>query len=228
MNIHQTPNMRTLKIIGAVLFLSLLTLFIGSLSIDQIVKSEIEDSSSKLFNTAVTIDEVDLSLLDGSGTISGIRVANPDKFSSKPAINIHEVNIRIGLRSLFSDTILIKKVMLTRPQFYFEQRGLEVNLKILSDNMNLAESDSDSKNVIIDYLLIRNGQVEVSSDLDRQNTAKATIEEFELKEMGRDKSNTVQQSIYEIMDPLLDRAIAAAVRSGLTEQFKNKVNDVLN
>ena len=80
---------------------------------------------------------------------------------------------------------------------------------------------------MIDHLLVENGTVRVSSTIERERTAEATIEEFELNNIGEAESNTVKQSLREILDPLIARAVQEAVSGGLLEQLENKVEDLL-
>lgn len=217
-----------LKIFGGILAVLIAGFLILTLSLDGIVKSGIEENGSKLLRTEVNIDNVDISLFNGSGSIEGFTVANPDKFSNKNAISIQEASIKVDLGTLLSDEIVIKDITVKSPQLYFEQRGFGANLKTLNDNMNLSYESSSETRLIIEHLLIENGQVTVSTDIERERTASAQIASFELNGIGKDGSNTVQQSVKEIMEPLLERAIAEAIKSGVVEQLENKVKDLLN
>lgn len=48
-----------------------------SFSLDGIVKSNLEDTTSEMLDTAVEVNEVGISILDGSGTIDGFIIHNP-------------------------------------------------------------------------------------------------------------------------------------------------------
>lgn len=219
---------KKLKLFGAFIALVIAAFVIITLSIDGMVKSGIEENGSELFQTEVSVDNVDISLFNGSGTIDGFVVKNPEKFSDEPAIRIQEVSLQVDLGSLFSQTILVKNMRIISPQLYFEQRGFGVNLKTLNDNMDLASDGSSDKNLIIEHLVIEDGRVKVSTKIDRKRTAKASISEFELEGIGRDGSSTVKQSVQQVMKPLLEKAMAEAIKDGVTNQLESKVKDLFN
>ena len=170
---------------------------------------------------------MDISLFNGSGTIDGFTVKNPEKFSDEAAIQIQEMSVQVDLNSLFSSTILVKNVRIINPQLYFEQRGFGANLKTLNDNMELSSGESSDKKMIIEHLLIEDGQVKVSTQIDSKRTAEAHISEFELEGIGRDGSNTMRQTVKQVMRPLLEKAIAEAIKDGAVEQLENKVKNFL-
>jgi hypothetical protein len=87
--------------------------------------------------------------------------------------------------------------------------------------------DEDDPVMFIDHLLVDGATVRVSSSIERERTAEATLESFELNGIGREGNNTMNQSIQKIMKPLIERAIQEAVSRGLLEQLENKVQDLL-
>lgn len=195
-------------------------------TLDGIVKSAIEENGSELLQTSVEVGNVNVSLLNGSGVIYGFIVANPDGFSDEEAIRIDETSIKIDLSTIFSDTIVVENINIKNPELFFEQKGLGINLRKLNENMDLAE-DVEGPSLVINHLFVENGTVRVSSTIERERTAEASIQEFELTNIGQSGSNTMKQSIREIMDPLIERAIREAVSRGLLEQLENKVQDLL-
>ncbi|MEQ8524399.1 hypothetical protein [Gracilimonas sp.] len=216
------------KIFGGILAVIVAGFLVLTLSLDGIIKSGIEENGSRLLQTQVKVNNVNISPFNGSGSIEGFTVANPDKFSDKNAISIQEASIRIDLGSLLSDEIIVRDITVKSPQLYFEQQGFGANLKTLNDNMSLSSKSSSETRLIIEHLLIENGQVTVSTDIDRERTATAAIESFELNGIGKDGSNTVQQSVQQVIKPLIERAITEAIKGGVVDQLENKVDDLLN
>lgn len=215
-----------LKIFGAFVIVLIGAFIVLNFTIDGIVKSNIEESGTELFQTQVDVGNVNISLFDGSGEIYGLSVANPEDFSDEPAIEMEEIRIKVDLMSLLSDTILVENVNITGASLFFEQQGFGVNLRQLNENMDLAV-DEDDPSMVIDHLLVDGATVRVSSTIDRERRAEATLESFELNGIGRQGSNTMKQSMQQIMEPLIERAIQEAVSRGLLEQLENKVQDLL-
>lgn len=214
-----------LKFFGALIIVLIGAFIVLNFSIDGIVKSNIEESGTELFQTEVNVGNVNISLFDGSGEIYDLSVANPEDFSDEPAIEMGEIRIKVDLMSLLSDTIHVEEVNITNADLFFEQQGVGINLRKLNQNMDLAE-DEEGSVMVIDHLLVDGATVRVSSTIERERTAEATLESFELNGIGRQGNNTVKQSMQQIMDPLLERAIQEAVSRGLLEQLENKIQDL--
>lgn len=217
---------KSLKIFGAFVIVLIAIFMVLNFTIDGIVKSSIEESGTELFQTEVDIRNVNISLFDGSGEIYGLSVANPEDFSDEPAIEMQEIRIKVNLMSLFSDTILVDNVHITGASLFFEQQGFGINLRQLNQNMDLS-SDEEEPAMIIDHLLVDGATVRVSSTIDRERTAEATLENFELNGIGHQGSNTMKQSMQQVMEPIIERAIQEAVSRGLLEQLENKIQDLL-
>lgn len=215
-----------LKIFGGILAILIAGFLVITLSLDGIVKSGIEENGSELLQTEVVVDDIDISLLNGSGSISGFVVSNPEGFSDEPAVKIEEASIKMDLSTLLSNRIVVEEIIIQNPEFFFEQKGIGINLKTLKNNMGTSESSAGTA-LVIDYLLVKNGQIKVSTTIDRERTAQAGIEKFELNNIGRNGSNTVKQSVREVMEPLLERATAEAIKGGIMEQFRSKAEEML-
>ncbi len=219
---------KPVKIIGGFVALIVAGVIILTLSIDGMVKSGIEEDGSELLQTVVSVDAVSISLFSGNGSIKGFTVQNPDDFSDKPALYIQEASMKLDIWSLFSDQIIINEIIVKSPELFFEQKGFGANLKTLNDNMDLAFDENSETTLIIDYLLIEDSLVEVSTSIDKERTAEVSLAQFTLTDIGRDGNNTVKQSVRQVLEPLLQKAIEEAVKSGVTEQIENKVRDLLN
>ena len=222
---------KTLKLTAgfAVVFLSLLLVI--TLSLDSMVKSGIERNGSDLLQTRVTAYNVNISLFSGSGTINGFAVQNPENYSDESALYIEEASIKIDITSLLSDRIIVNEIKLNDPKVLFEQKGFGINLKTLSDNMDIdsQETPEDSEtNLIIDHLKINEGKVIVNSTLNRDQTTEVSLTDLTVNDIGRDGNNTVKQSVKEILRPLFQKAIEDALKSGVTEQIEDKVRDLFN
>lgn len=215
-----------LMIFGGLMMILLIGFIILNFTIDGIVKSAIEENGTELLQTRVDVNSVNISLIDGSGTIYGFTVANPEGFSDEQAIEIDEISIKIDLFTFLSDEIVVESINVQNPELFVEQRGTGVNLRQLDENLDLAE-DTGDKSLVIDHLLIENGVVRLSSTIERERRAEARIEKFELNNVGRKDSNTIKQSIRQVLEPLLERAVQEALSRGLMEQLENKLKEFL-
>ncbi|NBC05119.1 MAG: hypothetical protein GVY20_15650 [Bacteroidetes bacterium] len=197
-----------------------------SFAINGIVKSAIEEDGSELFQTAVEVGNVNISMWNGTSEIYGFTVSNPDQFSDQPAIELDEIQLKIDLASMLSDTILIENIRITGARLFFEQEGFGINLRSLNQNMDLS-ADEDDAVIVIEHLVVESATVQVSSTIDRERTVEANIETIELEGIGRDGNNTLKQSMQQILEPLIERAIQEAMTGGLLRQLENRFKELL-
>lgn len=206
-------------VIGAVLAL------IFSFSIDKMVESSLESTTSKALNTSVDVHEVSLSLLDGSGTINGITIHNPEGFSENPALKFQQISIKVKITSLFSDTVIVDRVQVKTPELYFEQQVEGNNFDALTNNMSNASSSEGS--LIVDFLLIKKGQITLATDIGGEKSVVAEFSSIELENIGRSGNNAMEQTIQQILTPVLEKALKEAATQGLMDKAKEAMQDLL-
>jgi uncharacterized protein involved in outer membrane biogenesis len=197
-----------------------------SLSIDKVVKSSLESTTSKVLNTSVEVDDVSISLLNGTGTIKGFTIHNPEGFSDKPAAKLQEISIKMKVTSLLSDTVFVEEIRVQKPELYFEQKTAGNNFDALTSNMG--GSSSSDTNLIVDYLLVEDGQVTLATDIGGEQSVKAEFSEIEMEGIGRSGNNTMEQTIEQILKPVLEKALQEAANQGLMDRAKDALQDMLN
>ena len=197
-----------------------------SFTIDGIVKSNIESTTSEMLNTSVTVDDVSLSILDGNGSIDGITIHNPEGFSNNPAIQLQQISMSVNLSSLLSDTVIVNELRIQQHELYFEQKATGNNFNALTENLS-GTSESDY-NLIVDYLQVNEGRVTLTSDIGEERTAEAGFSQIEIEGIGRQGNNTVEQTMRQILEPILQKALQEAVERGLMDKAKEKLQDLLD
>lgn len=97
----------------------------------RIVKSQIEKNGSEMLGQSVTVNDVQLSLFDGSATIAGIAVANPEGFDADRIFDFDGFSAEVSLPSLMADPLTIERLSL---------RGGTANLQVTKEGkQNLRE-----------------------------------------------------------------------------------------
>ncbi|HEX6983169.1 MAG TPA: AsmA family protein [Balneolaceae bacterium] len=216
-----------LYILGIIAAIVIIGFIVLSFTVDGIVKSNIEEIGSEMLNTRVDVDDVSISILDGTGTIEGIAVQNPEGFSDSAAIKLQRIHMKIDLSSLLSDTVVIDTIIVNQPMLYFEQKANgAINLKELTDNIDMTSSSEGG--MIIDYLRVEEGLVKLSTEIGKGRQAQVKFDEIVITDIGRTGSNTVEQTVRQILEPIIERAIQQAIKEGLLEQAKDKLQDILD
>ncbi|NIT60417.1 MAG: hypothetical protein GWN00_30705 [Aliifodinibius sp.] len=214
------------QVLFAIIVIGAIAALILSVSIDNMVQSSLESTTAEVLNTSVDVESVSISLLNGSGTIKGFTIHNPEGFSDKPAAKLQEISIKMKLSSLLSDTVIVEEVRVRKPELYYEQKATGNNFDALTGNMG--SSSSSETNLIVDYLLVEDGQVTLTADIGSENSVMAKFSKIELEGIGRTGNNTMEQTIQQILKPVLEKALQEAATKGLMDKAKNALKDMLD
>ncbi|HEX9663830.1 MAG TPA: hypothetical protein VGB27_16200 [Candidatus Binatia bacterium] len=198
-------------------------------NLDAIVKAAIEDVGSQTTQTAVRVDKVKITLTDGAGTISGLSIANPKGFESRNAFLLGAVETQIDIKSLTKGPITIDKVVIRKPQVFYEMsKDRESNLNELYKNIAAATgggadktaAKSDEPKLIIRRFLLSDATVEAT--VVPLNNKKYTLKlpTIELKDLGGKNGATPSEISRQVLDTVTQRALAAVKQAGIDQKVQ--------
>ncbi len=139
----QKPFIKSMKVvpiaIGGILIISFifLTFFLG-----HSIKLGVERFGPMITKTSVTLEGAELSLFTGNGQITGLVIGNPEGFKTPYAMSMGKVRLEVDTRSLFSNSIVIRQVLIEGPEITFEASENGSNIKALQRNI---EGDPEKK-----------------------------------------------------------------------------------
>jgi hypothetical protein len=111
-------------------------------NLDNIVKAAIEKYGSETTHTAVAVDDVKISLTDGSATIKGLTIANPPGFSLTHAFSLGEITTTINLDQTSNELIAIDLINIATPEVFYEINAeRKGSLNLLKDNIGGSKTD---------------------------------------------------------------------------------------
>lgn len=197
-----------------------------SFSMDRMIRSELEQTTSQMLDTKVEVDGVSVSILDGTGAIDRITIHNPKQFSDHPALKLQRIGLKLDLYSLLSDTVVVKRVEIKDPEVFYEQKLSGSNLDALT--AKLGRTTSSSVNLVVDNLLVQDGTVTLTTEIGGKKSVRATFDRFELQGIGRQGNNTMEQTLRQVLEPILKKAAREAVKQGLMEKAKEGLNKLLD
>ncbi len=215
--------------LAGILAILLIGFLVLTLSLDSIVKSGIESVGSEMTETAVTVDRVSISPFSGSGTINGFRVENPDGFEKGYALEIEDFSIELNIRSLFTDEIVVRNIVVSSPSIYVEQKMPENNLRtILSSIQAKSSGETTDKALVIEHFLMTDGRADLYTEVGGERSARVEIAEVELNDLGRGGGRqAVEDVIQEIAEAIVELSLRAAAQSG-AEQIQDAIRDIFN
>ena len=128
-----------MKILLFVIGIILLFVFGGiafvAMNLGAMIKEGIEIGGPEVLEVPVTVDEVKVSFLDGTGSIHGFWIDNPNGFDEPHALVVEELSIELDNSSLGSDVIHIRDILLDGPPIVFEGGLSDNNLRQPQQNV---------------------------------------------------------------------------------------------
>lgn len=139
-------------------------------NLNALVAEAIEEHGSNATETRVSVSGVDISLREGRGSISGLRVANPDGFNARDAFSLGDITVDIDLGSVREDPVIIEEVRIRQPEVNveFTEAG-KSNLDELRGRIDTGgggsgeSSGGSAKNIRIKKFVFESGRVEVDA-----------------------------------------------------------------
>lgn len=154
--------------IALVVLLVVAVVAIGS-SLDKIIKQAVERAGPAITKVDVTLEQVQLSLLNGEGSLHGFSLGNPEGYTSPTSMEFALASISLQPSSLMGDKVVIRHVRLDAPVITFEG-GLRGNN--LSDLVNGMQSD--------DAPPAEEGAEPVDEQAEAEASRKLQVDEFSL------------------------------------------------
>lgn len=208
--------------------------------LDSLVTSGIEVVGSRVLGTEVQVRSASISPLTGSGSISGLSVANVEGFSSEHAFELEEVSVSLNLGSVFSDVVEINSVVITSPKITFERQLTQDNIRALIDNISTPASGGEEaategeagQRIIIREFLMDDPQVNlVAASIE----APIPLPNISLSDIGEeDNSTTVADALRQILSAVStsilnsDPPIFEMMRENVEERLQQGVEEVEN
>ena len=222
------------KTLISVVFLLLLAGGGLFLYLDSIVKSGIEVVGSNLLGTVVTVDSVSLSPLSGQGSISGLRVENPEGFESQYAFELDSVLVSIDVNSVFTDAAEIESIVIMQPVITYETKIASDNIRTLLDNLDEGDapsSDPETEDDSAQQIIIREFRM-VGSQLNFVSalvSAPITLADIEIRDIGAEggsasAANAVRVVLQELVASILNSDDLPGL-DGLRESVEGRIQD---
>ena len=105
-------------------------------SFESIVKQVVHKYGSAVTGTDVNLEGFNLKLADGEGHIGKITVGNPKNYKLKNAMELGGISVKVNIKSLTQDTIVIESVEIDKPVINYEILSLtQNNLSQLLENI---------------------------------------------------------------------------------------------
>ena len=212
-----------------------LTLLVSNL--DSIVKRAIETVGSQVTGVPVNVGSVSISLQEGQGSISNLRVGNPRGFERGNALELETIALDLDVKNLSAELVRLESVLVKGATVNAIQGAGGNNLQAILDNLKSGSSSDSSATedsgtetkLIIDDFQFLNGAVNVT--IPKLATRSGKIPDIKLKGIGQQSNGvTAGEAARQILEPIMRQSIStvSGISKGDVEKMaKDKLNEAL-
>jgi uncharacterized protein involved in outer membrane biogenesis len=207
---------KILSIVGIVVLVLIVVvlLFLGS-----IVKTGIEKVGPKIAGVPINVEKVVINPLGGVVNVKGLIIGNPEGFKTDSAMDLGEFKLDIAMGSLFSDTIVIKQILVDAPEITYE-RGLKTsNLGTLLDTLKAEEKQEEEtvveetpkekavgKKVIIEDFQLNDAKIHATFTAMGGRKMQIPLGSIQMTDIGKESGGT---SVIDATTEVLTKVVAS-------------------
>lgn len=188
--------------------------------VDQVTRTTVEVVGSRLTKAEVQLRDVDVRLLKGEIELEMLSVGNPENFESDftKVIQISHIDAEIAISSLMTDTMVLRKVMVKKPEILMEYSSEGSNLATIRRNVEKVTGKKKTKagkNLVIEHLEMTDIDFRIFGGAFGKRGTRVPVSNLELHNIGKAKSDGVSSSaaIAEVMGGLMGN-VGRALKDG--------------
>jgi hypothetical protein len=216
------------------LFIIIIAALIGvTFSLGYIVKRGVETAAPRILGVPVNVNNIDISLINGTIGINKLTIHNPEGYSKGAAFSLRDIKVKLDIPSIFSDTVIINDISVIDPEINYEIGLGNTNINTLMNNVNKNSASSETtpsgkpaKKVIIKNLDIQ--QTKVEAKINSTGTH-VNLPEIHMKDIGKDGHGvTFAEAGKKVLGALtdeLEKVNTAALTQGTVKKFMDNVGD---
>ena len=192
------------KVLVSLIFVVVLLLAGAFFYIDSIVKNGIEVVGSQVLGTAIAVASVSISPLNGSGTIRGLTIGNPEGFTAENIMQLGEITVSLNTSSLLSNVIEIIEITVVEPVITYETKITTDNIRALLANLPSTSGEASEdmvvdsgKGLIITEFNLNGAQVNLIASIIEQSVV---LGDIQFRNIGTEnQAATVSQALEKIL-----------------------------
>lgn len=199
--------------------------------LDGLVKSGIEVVGTEVLGSEVTVGAVSISPLNGSGSITDLRIRNPEGYRADSIFELGFIDLNVDINSLFSDVVVVNSITIAQPVITYETRITSDNIRALLAQLprgngaeSTAETDSGtSTQIVIRELQLLDAQLTLSAGV---ASAPVRLPDIVLHDIGTEAdAATIAEAVRVVLSAVSSAVLRADLPSMdlLQESLQNEV-----
>jgi hypothetical protein len=130
------------RIVAGVVALLVILLVAAYFSIDGIIRSRVESTTTAATGQTTTLAGANLGIFSGTLVLNGLAVSNPPEFGPSNFLELKDGNIGVQVGSLLSDTLQVPTITLDGLHITLAQSGLTNNLQEVLQQVQAARAQA--------------------------------------------------------------------------------------
>lgn len=206
--------------------------------LDYIVEFGIEIGGSVITGTNVSVASVDLDLSQGKGTVNGLTIRDPERFSDGNVLEVKKVVLNLNVNTLSGNPVMIDRIVVESPKVNFELDKVgKSNIaaimndidRFLNKRLERTASGGEGKRVVIRRFTVRNGELAVKVGSQPGKLRTVRLPSITLTDVGG-RNGSAPARIGKAIASTFGRAIVkTASGNGLESYLEIVINDkILN
>lgn len=215
------------KILAMIGIVILVLVVVVVLFLGNIIKAGIETAGPKITGVPMSVEKVRVNPLTGNVHVKALIIGNPEGFKTDSLMELGEFNLDIALGSLFTDTILIKQILIDAPQITYEKGLRSSNIRTLMDHLAPAEKPekeaaaepkekkAPGKKVVIEDFQLNGAKVNVTITALGGKKMTLPLADIQMQDIGKDTGGTdIKEVVSEVFASISDAVVKAVASSG--------------
>jgi uncharacterized protein involved in outer membrane biogenesis len=235
LNAKGGKTMKKWILIGAcaVLVIIIVIVVLGLSNLGPIIKSAVNTYGPNITKTEVKIGDVNISIFSAEANLKDFFLGNPKGFKSSQAMRVGSIHVNVDEKSLTSDTIVIDKIEVIRPDITYEKaRGTDNFQQILNNVKGSSQKaktskkepakEGEGKKLIITDFIVKQGKVDLTVSVGvTEKTISASLPDIHLRDLGKEKGGATPEEIFEkVFAALYKNITSPAVTDMLNKELK--------
>ena len=165
--------LKRLRGVAVVLLLLIVAAVVGAqFYLGPVVVKAAEKFGPSILGTPVKVGAAKINLIKGECRLADVVVGPPENFK-QDVFTLGDFRVKVDVMSVFSDTVIVKEIVVDAPKAAYELSGLHSNIGAITSKLEKdvvkqqAKDDekkqSGGKKVIVEKFAFKNGSVKIAS-----------------------------------------------------------------
>lgn len=194
-----------------------------SLVFGPAVKAAVETLGPRVAGAPMSLRSFSVSPFTGGVRLRGLVVGNPPGYKTPSAFELGDIRVRVNLRSLLSDTVVVEHVIVRKAAATYEFGPGGSNVAVIQKNAaafagggsGASSGGGTSNRVVIKDFRFEGGKARLSAPFLAGKAVEVDLPDIRLKDIGGDKGASPAQAAAEMI-----RAVSGAVAGAGVEGLK--------